>query len=217
MSYLFGGWVEWLEKETELKQIKKDYSWLWEITLPFVDRHNDKVQIYLNYKIDDSQNYEEIVISDGGYVINDLKTGGYDLERGKFAERYISVLRWGGIRVREGELFISVKEKDFTNRMNTFIQVLVIINYLTCIILPEREEELPHSKEFNWYQEHKEELIEKYRGKVIVIKNKKVIGVYEDELTAVKDMVRKGKNLGEFLVKRCEHGADKIYIKYSIN
>ena len=40
-------------------------------------------------------------------------------------------------------------------------------------------------KEFEYYVEHQDELVRKYNGKILVIKNKKVIGVFDNEIEAI--------------------------------
>jgi len=63
----------------------------------------------------------------------------------------------------------------------------------------------PLEKEFQYYLEHQEELVGKYRGRVIVIKDGAVIGDYDNELTAIQE-TQKTHLLGTFLVQRCEPG-----------
>lgn len=60
-------------------------------------------------------------------------------------------------------------------------------------------------KEFRYYIDHQDELVEKYRGKVIVIKDEKVIGVYDSDLEAIEKTSEKYE-LGTFLVQKCEPG-----------
>lgn len=60
-------------------------------------------------------------------------------------------------------------------------------------------------KEFKYYIDHQNELVEKYNGKFIVIKNQKVIGVYDNEVDALKNTT-KDHELGTFLVQKCEPG-----------
>jgi len=61
--------------------------------------------------------------------------------------------------------------------------------------------------EFKFYLEHQEEFVKKYSGKVIVIKEGKVLGVYDSELQAVRETSRE-HDLGSFLVQKCEPGAE---------
>lgn len=65
----------------------------------------------------------------------------------------------------------------------------------------------PLEKEFNYYLDNQDELVKKYNGKFIVIKNQKVIGDYSTELEAIKKTSQKEK-LGTFLIQKCEPGVD---------
>lgn len=60
-------------------------------------------------------------------------------------------------------------------------------------------------EEFEFYLAHQEELVEKYRGKFIVIKNKKVIGEYDTEVDAYAKTVA-NEELGTFLIQECQPG-----------
>jgi hypothetical protein len=63
----------------------------------------------------------------------------------------------------------------------------------------------PLEKEFKYYLNNQDELVKKYKGRVIVIKNKKVIGVYDSEAEAVQE-TSKNEALGTFLIQRCTPG-----------
>ena len=60
-------------------------------------------------------------------------------------------------------------------------------------------------EEFDYFLKHQVEFAEKYNGKFVVIKNQKVIGVYNTELKAV-DETAKTEEMGTFLVQKCERG-----------
>lgn len=55
-------------------------------------------------------------------------------------------------------------------------------------------------EEFEHYLAHKEDLLARYPGKFIVIKDKEVIGVHEDRLVAIKETMKEHE-LGSFLVQ----------------
>ena len=69
--------------------------------------------------------------------------------------------------------------------------------------------ESPLQKEFNYYLEHQSELVEKYNGKFIVIKDCRVLGSFDDELTAITE-IQKEHKLGTFLVQKVTPG-DEAY------
>ena len=62
-------------------------------------------------------------------------------------------------------------------------------------------------KEFQYYIDHQDELVGKYRGKVIVIKDEMVIGVYDSDIEAIEKSSEKHE-IGTFLVQKCEPGPD---------
>jgi hypothetical protein len=63
----------------------------------------------------------------------------------------------------------------------------------------------PLKKEFEWFLKHQGELVEKYNGQVVAIKDRRVLGAYPDEATAVAE-TRKVHELGTFLVQKVEPG-----------
>ena len=65
----------------------------------------------------------------------------------------------------------------------------------------------PLEKELKFYIDHQEEMVEKYDGKVIVIKNGEVLGEFDSELDAVTE-TQKSHPAGTFLVQRVSAGSD---------
>ena len=61
--------------------------------------------------------------------------------------------------------------------------------------------------DFEYYLDHQSEFAEKYEGKYIVIKNRRVLGTYDDEMEAVEKTARKHE-LGTFLVQECSSDPD---------
>lgn len=60
-------------------------------------------------------------------------------------------------------------------------------------------------KEFKYYLDHQAEMVEKYNGKYVVIKEGQVIGAYNTDLQAVTE-TQKSHRLGTFLVQRVSPG-----------
>ena len=63
----------------------------------------------------------------------------------------------------------------------------------------------PLQKEFDFYLANQAEMVEKYDGKFIVIKDGIVVGEYDDEMTAVTE-TQKSHALGTFLVQKVSEG-----------
>ena len=64
-------------------------------------------------------------------------------------------------------------------------------------------------REFEYYLAHQDELVERYSGKYIVIRNQEVVGEYNDELTAVQESKQRFEP-GTFLVQLVSPG-DSAY------
>ena len=60
-------------------------------------------------------------------------------------------------------------------------------------------------QEFQYYLDHQEELVKKHLNKYLVIKDQKVVGVYETKQEAYDDSTSKYE-LGTFLIQHCLPG-----------
>jgi hypothetical protein len=61
-------------------------------------------------------------------------------------------------------------------------------------------------KEFAYYLANQDELVRKFAGKAIVIRGRRLIGVYPDPLTAL-EKTKKSHPLGSFLIQKVELGS----------
>jgi hypothetical protein len=59
--------------------------------------------------------------------------------------------------------------------------------------------------DFQYYLDHQAEMVSKYNGKFIALKNGTVLGAYDTELSAVTE-TQKTHALGTFLVQKVEPG-----------
>jgi hypothetical protein len=60
-------------------------------------------------------------------------------------------------------------------------------------------------KEFDYFKENQTELVKKYSGKFLVIKDQKVQGVYDTEIDAYMGAKEKFE-MGTFLIQQCSPG-----------
>ena len=68
-------------------------------------------------------------------------------------------------------------------------------------------------KEFEFYKKNQATLVSKYNGKTLVIKDCKVIGVFDSEFEAVTQSAKEHE-LGTFLVQKCEPGEESFSATY---
>lgn len=62
-------------------------------------------------------------------------------------------------------------------------------------------------QEFEFYRANQEDMVKKYDGHVIVLKGRKVLGVYDSHLTAFTETVKHHER-GTFLVQQVSEGSE---------
>ena len=62
-------------------------------------------------------------------------------------------------------------------------------------------------KQLEYFKSHQDELVKKYKGKFLVIKDQEVKGVYDTEMEAYTDAKKKFE-LGTFLIQQCLPGQE---------
>ncbi|WP_341792616.1 MULTISPECIES: DUF1828 domain-containing protein [unclassified Rickettsia] len=110
----------WLKDKTDWQQLTNCI----EITTPYLDRHNDYIQIYLKQE----KNY--YILTDDSYTLEDLEQSGYALDypaRQKFLE---TTLNGFGIERNDNELFTEINHRNFALNKHNLIQAILAVNYL---------------------------------------------------------------------------------------
>ena len=68
--------------------------------------------------------------------------------------------------------------------------------------------------EFKYYLDNQDEILKSYNGKVVVIKENKVVDAYDDYQQAYFGSIKKYK-LGTFLLQLCTPGNEAYTIKWN--
>jgi hypothetical protein len=69
-------------------------------------------------------------------------------------------------------------------------------------------------KELSFFKENQPELVKKYGGKVLVIKEAEVVGVYETNIDAYINAL-KAYTLGSFMIQPCTPGPEAYTVTIS--
>lgn len=93
-----------------------------ELTLPFLDRHNDHLQIYADQK--DGR----ILLTDDGYVISDLRASGVEIDTDKRQDILTTTLHGFGVHLREGELVVEASPQNVGARIHSLVQAMLAVN-----------------------------------------------------------------------------------------
>ena len=118
----------WLKQKTSIRDI--DGSWV-EITTPYLDRHNDALQIYA--KASDGG----YLLSDDGYIINDLEASGCSLKTTKRRDLLNITLNGFGVKLNdENALEVHASTDSFPSRKHNLVQAMLAVNDLFYLAQP---------------------------------------------------------------------------------
>lgn len=123
---LLDQYVAWLKDKTALRQIK-DYV---EITTPYLDRHNDHLQIYAKRE---NGGY---LLTDDGYVVGDLRLSGCELESRKRKDLLRLTLNGFGVQLDGDALSVHASRDNFALRKHNLVQAMLAVNDLFYLAVP---------------------------------------------------------------------------------
>jgi hypothetical protein len=117
----------WLKEKTKLREINS--SWV-EITTPYLDRHNDVLQIYVRAV---NGGY---LLSDDSYTIHDLEASGCVLKTGKRQDLLKMTLKGFGVKLSNEALETHSTADTFPLRKHNLIQAMLAVNDLFYLAKP---------------------------------------------------------------------------------
>jgi hypothetical protein len=118
---------EWLKEKTTLREVNN----LWvEITTPYLDRHNDMLQIYAR-----SEN-GGYVLTDDSYTVRDLEASGCNLRTEKRQDLLKMTLNGFGVRLNNDALEVHATPQNFPVRKHNLIQAMLALNDLFYLAKP---------------------------------------------------------------------------------
>src|ERR1700733_11119683 len=124
---LLSDYRQWLKDKTTLREV--DDTWV-EITTPYLDRHNDSLQIYAR-----SEN-GGFVLTDDSYIIHDLETSGCKLDTQKRKDLLKVTLNGFGVKLNEDAIEVQATPENFPLRKHNLIQAMLAVNDLFYLAKP---------------------------------------------------------------------------------
>ncbi len=123
---LIDGYVKWLRQKTNLRELRDCVQ----ITTPFLDRHNDMIQIYVKRSSDG------FVLTDGGETIDDLALDGCRIDTPKRQALLLTTLNGFGVRNENSRLEIDAHAENFSVKKHNLVQSILAVNDLFFLSQP---------------------------------------------------------------------------------
>ena len=113
-------------EKTTLRQIN---DWV-EITTPYLDRHNDHLQIYARRR------NGGFVLTDDGYTLQDLEQSGCKLDSGRRQGLLKMTLNGFGVQLNDRALEVHTSPDNFGLRKHNLVQAMLAVNDLFYLASP---------------------------------------------------------------------------------
>lgn len=115
---LMDSYHAWLQDKSVLRQIDE---WV-EVATPYLDRHNDYLQIYARAA------NGGFLLSDDGYTIGDLEQSGRQLESRTRQELLRTAVNGFGVQLEGKTLQVQASAENFALRKHSLIQTMLAVN-----------------------------------------------------------------------------------------
>lgn len=116
----------WLKHRTNLREVGDCV----EITTPYLDRHNDYLQIYAK------RANGGFVLTDDGYVVDDLELSGCKIDSPKRQAMFNATLNGFGVEAKGNALQVKASSNNFSLRKHNLVQAMLAVNDLFYLASP---------------------------------------------------------------------------------
>lgn len=125
---LVDSYLSWIKNDVQVSAMSETIS---ELTTPFVDRHNDHLQIYAERRSDDL-----FLLTDDGYIWSELKSSGVETRGSKREEIIRSLLVGHGVRLEGHELQTEASSGDLGRKIHTLVQAMLSLDDMFVLAQP---------------------------------------------------------------------------------
>jgi len=116
---LIESYIEWLHSRISIE----DLDGIYQITSPYLDVNNDRLQIYV------SNEGDILKLSDDGQVINELEMSGCHISNSKKRMEILNfILNKFGVKKNGDELFIHATLDNFAQKKHSLLQAMLSVN-----------------------------------------------------------------------------------------
>lgn len=117
---LVDSYINWLKEKTKIQSIGE----ICVLTTPFLDRHNDYLQVYVK------RTENGFTLTDDGTIIRDLEMSGLEFNTEKRKNELQAIINGFGIRLKGSELQVEARAENFPHKKHNLLQAMLSINDL---------------------------------------------------------------------------------------
>jgi hypothetical protein len=118
---IISSYLQWIKDNTVVKTLEEGKAC--SISTPFLDRHNDHLDIYL------FKDNNQIKLTDNGDTINDLRMSGFEINTDKRKKILETTLNGFGVQMgRDDELFVDANLKNIGQKKHYLLQAILAVN-----------------------------------------------------------------------------------------
>jgi len=115
---LIADYLRWLKEGLQVKELEGSCC----IATPFVDRHNDEIEIFVEKR------NGGLLLTDDGYTIGDLAASGMTFVTEKRKAHMTAILNGFGVRQEGDELQVHATPQDFPQKKHNLVQAMLAVN-----------------------------------------------------------------------------------------
>lgn len=115
---LIADYLRWLKEGLQVSELQGSCR----IATPFVDRHNDEIEIYVEKR------NGGLLLTDDGYTIADLASSGMAFGTDKRKAHLTAILNGFGVRQEGDELQVHATPQDFPQKKHNLVQAMLAVN-----------------------------------------------------------------------------------------
>lgn len=120
-QYVIAEYLKWIKDNTVTKTVKEGK--VCSISTPFLDRHNDHLDIYL------SRTNDSLKLTDNGYTIADLKMSGFEINTPKRESILKTALNGFGVKMNgNDELYVDANSQNIGQKKHYLLQAILAVN-----------------------------------------------------------------------------------------
>ncbi len=123
---ILSDYLTWLREHSEVRDVA-DWG---EITVPFLDRHNDHLQLYVK------RHNGDLVFTDDGYTVADLEQSGCSLASSKRRGLLEVTLNGFGVKLDGDSLMVKASPGDASRKMHNLVQAMLAVDDLFYLAEP---------------------------------------------------------------------------------